>query len=368
MSVFNQLVETIKRSSKREHFADLTLQTERSSGLLPELKKVRIQSPNGVNFVVYFVVESEDDRSDGLIASLAGFYNARYILEYLKHGEIKAPVGHFNFFVRKLLEGGANRSFVALSLQWNQTSRSTKSQISLEDLEKVAETLAVLHSCGFDRPRASYRQVINENHEDIQHYLTAVFRQQAPHLIDSLFSKHSRNFANAKRTRSIVEELLGSFHSFQIPVEESSRTTVLCHGNLCLQNLEFDENGNLHAITNWEHAHFGHVAEDLSYLMLSGLAAEERRSNYLRILRHYFYRLVDVHCVAFKLYHLKQFYHRFLKHAALFRLLTLEAEIDEDESSAKFVIQRWENTVIDAQEFENDFVSDGEDPLTFQHE
>ncbi|KAI6213332.1 hypothetical protein M3Y94_00137900 [Aphelenchoides besseyi] len=204
MSVFNQLVETIKRSSKREHFADLTLQAERSNGLLPELKKLRIQNPNGVNFVVYFVVESEDDTSDELTASLAGFYNARYILEYLKYGEIKAPVGHFNFFVRKLLEGDANQSFVAFSLQWNQTSRSTKSQISLEDLEKVAETLAILHSRGFERPRHSYRQVVNENHRDIQNYLTAVFRQQAPRLIDSLFSNHCQMFANAERTRSIL--------------------------------------------------------------------------------------------------------------------------------------------------------------------
>ncbi|KAI6223685.1 CHK domain-containing protein [Aphelenchoides fujianensis] len=369
MSVLTELVETIRRSAGRENLHDLHVESEShpTALLLPELRKLHISNPNGTNFVVYFVVEKEDDTSDALSASLGGFFNARYVHEYLKHARMKAKTGHYRFFVRKLCHEEPDRSFVALSLQWNHRGHAIK-QLTVDQVLQTAESLAALHARGFDNPRPSYRQVVNDNHHLVQLFLTHELRHKAEGLIESLFSNHHHLFTNATRTRAIVHELLSSFTSFHISLEETPRT-VLCHGNLCPANLQFDSDGNLHNIDGWEHGHFGHVAEDLSYLMITGLSAKDRRSNYLRVLRSYYYQLVEHHCVPHnKLHEMKSFYHEFLKRAVFFKLLTLEAEIEyEGDAEAKAAVHRWENVVLDAHEFESGrYVSDDQNPLTSQ--
>lgn len=99
--------------------------------------------------------------------------------------------------------------------------------------------------------------------------------------------------------------------------------------------------------------------------MASSLSASDRRRNYLKILRHYYYSLVDKTQVPFNLHDLKDFYHRFLKYAVFFNLFglifTLESEHVHSHEK-KDAVQRWEQVLYEAHEVETEkYMSSNED-------
>jgi hypothetical protein len=91
-----------------------------------------------------------------------------------------------------------------------------------------------------------------------------------------------------------LHELYHNFNSFKECADvDDGLQKVLCHNNLCAENVQFNRQDELIGILNWEHASFGHVGLDLTYLMISSMSPSERRQNYLKVLRHYYYRLVN---------------------------------------------------------------------------
>lgn len=140
---------------------------------------------------------------------------------------------------------------------------------------------------------------------------------------------------------------------------------VLTHGNLCAQNIKFNRDDELTGILNWEHSSFGHVGLDLTYLMTSSLSPRDRRQNYLRVLRHYYYSLVDKHTVPFNMNDLKSFYRHFLKYAVFFNIFDLVFTLDSgyiSDNEKTEAVNRWEQTLYDAYDVEtNSYISDNED-------
>jgi hypothetical protein len=108
MGVLAQIVETISKLAGDGATDNLSIENESQpiALLLPDLRKFHIfQSQDGSAYTVYLVVEDPENNGLNLTASLAGFYNARYVYEFLKYDRIKVPIGAYKFFVRKRCNG-----------------------------------------------------------------------------------------------------------------------------------------------------------------------------------------------------------------------------------------------------------------------
>uniref|UniRef100_A0A914PCK8 CHK kinase-like domain-containing protein n=1 Tax=Panagrolaimus davidi TaxID=227884 RepID=A0A914PCK8_9BILA len=152
---------------------------------------------------------------------------------------------------------------------------------------------------------------------------------------------------------------------------ECNLPKVLCHGDLTGSNITFGNHREVILINHWENVHYGSAAEDLSYLILTSLNPKDRRNNYLKIFRRYFYTLVDTRHIKFKLHEMKEFYLAFMKYAVFFSFpnlaLILKSEKLNDHEK-QGAVQRWESVLDDAFEYESGgYVSDNEHPLTAQN-
>lgn len=89
----------------------------------------------------------------------AGFYNSRFVFECLKYYQIKVPVGSYRFFVRKRCVDQPDHIFVSLVIEWPSFSHTQKSVLTLDEVYQVADTLAVIHARGYQRPAITSRYV-----------------------------------------------------------------------------------------------------------------------------------------------------------------------------------------------------------------
>ena len=127
-----------------------------------------IQTASSNRYLLYIVREPElqpdDDIVDlGYLASLAGFYNARYLYEFVKYEGIKFPIGIFETFLKPVTYKHDDYSVFAVKLpkyfsfspnirHLNHSDEvrvfdrlDQKLELTLEEAFNVAEKLSSLH-------------------------------------------------------------------------------------------------------------------------------------------------------------------------------------------------------------------------------
>uniref|UniRef100_A0A914C0X3 CHK kinase-like domain-containing protein n=1 Tax=Acrobeloides nanus TaxID=290746 RepID=A0A914C0X3_9BILA len=354
---------------------------------LPGLRTLKMEG-DGKEYTAYLTEEEvpgaeEEEPSLEYLASLAGFYNARYAFEKIKFEKIRIPVGQFRAFVR-IQEGRINRNVVATIIEdptekhhltngdTNGHIKSDPLTLTIEQAYQVAEAFSQLHANCLPETNNEIRETVDENYTLISKFLSENFYENVNYFLETLLEKHGNFFKNTDGTFEKFSALYKDTESLQSAMPDTGiLPKVLCHGNLCMENLEFDSKGNLISIKNWENVHYGSVAEDLAFLMITSLPAKQRRNNYLKIFRHYFYTLVDIRSLKFKLSDLKAFYKVFFKYAIFFSMSALtnlvnSADFSHDVKSA--AVARWEEAVNEAYDLETGaFISDDESPLTAQN-
>jgi hypothetical protein len=94
-----------------------------------------------------------------------------------------------HLFVYLLLCHEENKSYCwLLSSLISYYVHSTKSKLTFDEVNQVAETLSTLHALGFRRPVPSSREIVNENRVYIQELLTRRLHHNFDHFLHVLFS------------------------------------------------------------------------------------------------------------------------------------------------------------------------------------
>jgi thiamine kinase-like enzyme len=370
------------------------------ASLIPDIKNVIIETSSSNRYLLYIVREPELQPSDdivdlGYLSSLAGFYNARYLYEFVKYEGINFPIGNFQTFLKPISHKKDEYSIFAIKLPKyfsisskfhhngygsNRNNEEVSSfdridqklELTLEEAFNVAEKLSSLHErCLPERKTAEGRTIIDENYQLVNEIATETFHQKVNEFLEATLDSNGKFFKNPDDSFEKFNTLFKSTSHLSEAYPECNLPKVLCHGDLTGSNITFGNHREVILINHWENVHYGSAAEDLSYLILTSLNPKDRRNNYLKIFRRYFYTLVDTRHIKFKLHEMKEFYLAFMKYAVFFSFpnlaLILKSEKLNDHEK-QGAVQRWESVLDDAFEYESGgYVSDNEHPLTAQN-
>jgi hypothetical protein len=218
---------------------------------------------------------------------------------------------------------------------------------------------------------AEGRTIIDENYQLVNEVTTETFHHRVNEYLEATLESNGKLFKDPDDSFHKFNTLFKSISHLNEAYPQCNLPKVLCHGDLTGSNITFGNHREVILINHWENVHYGSAAEDLSYLILTSLNPTDRRNNYLKIFRRYFYTLVDTRHIKFKLHEMKEFYLSFMKYAAfcsfpnLALILKSEKLSDHEKQGA---VRRWESTLDDAYEYETGgYVSDNEHPLTAQN-
>jgi hypothetical protein len=172
------------------------------ASLIPDIKNVIIETSSTNRYLLYIVHEPEllpeDDIVDlGYLSSLAGFYNARYLYEFVKFEGINFPIGIFQKFLKPVIHRHEEYSIFAIKLPKYFTISSSSSkfnnhprqngygkfgeeeeeeeihsydridqklELTLEEAFNVAEKLSALHERCL--PEKSKKSLVKKNLEE----------------------------------------------------------------------------------------------------------------------------------------------------------------------------------------------------------
>lgn len=95
---------------------------------------------------------------------------------------------------------------MALVIWWPiSTGRnSIKTALTLDEAYTVAETLSTFHSPGFQRPAPRSKEIVNENHDFVQDFMTKHLRNNFNHFLHVLFTHNHSRFSNPDRAHQTV--------------------------------------------------------------------------------------------------------------------------------------------------------------------
>ncbi|CAD5224550.1 unnamed protein product [Bursaphelenchus okinawaensis] len=322
--------------------------------ILPDIQKFYVN--DGTNgYEVYFVEENgEFVRYLNYTGSLAGFYNARYLFEWVKHKKLAVPVGKYKFFVRNAFKEDVKSHFIMIMLQLPSVETTKKTTFSVDDIFSVIDVL-----CDIQTPDVSTKakDIVNaENRVLVNSFYTMYMKQKINDYLQYILNEYSEVFINGRETLGKLMFLYKSFESLEDAFVASDNVEkVFCHGDLSPQHIDFDDDDRVAFIGSWENCHFGEPAEDIAYLVLSSLDKEERTNNIMKILRRYHYKMVDSRKNLCSLKTLKNSYLRYLKYFVFFYLFSLWNQINNPATSYKTkvtIVRRWSHVVEDSYSYE----------------
>ncbi|CAD6191624.1 unnamed protein product [Caenorhabditis auriculariae] len=314
---------------------------------------IDLSSPQG-NFRVHLVRDANEENvslEEG--SKLAAFYNARFWHEVAAYEKVNFKCGKFHSAFQ-IAEDEANHSVFVTSFQ----AGSTRAELGLGELIKVAEQIAHLHAINPATINKEFTSAVKDNHDNISLYKKNLQKS----LLDILGYAVSKELAvYFDQPLEVVSKVKTLIEAEEDVDEEDPR--VLCHGRLTAENCKFDERGEVAEIADWENIHLGNPARDLTNLILTSASPSLRRKQFMKVFHHYFYILVDLRPPKYQLPELKTWFRR--NHAALVlegieRLLEILSESDDEELKKKAAL-RWESALDDAVDFHSgNYLSDGE--------
>uniref|UniRef100_A0A0M3HW38 CHK domain-containing protein n=1 Tax=Ascaris lumbricoides TaxID=6252 RepID=A0A0M3HW38_ASCLU len=326
----------------------------------------RLSIPNAQNEYTVHLVREDGETSESLqaTAAVAGFYNAKYFHEMVKYEKMEMSTGKYKDALKIEDEGKQYPVFITERQGADITPQHT---LTLDQLSQVARELSKLHAFCFLETDAEAKQTLNENHVIISAFHAEKFAVELADNLKALTTEHAKFFSNAAKLPEAVNALYKSADDLTyisaLP-EEMRQPSVLCHGELSAEKIIFGGNGKLVEIRHWDNVHYGSVAEDLSFLIITSASTDIRRNHYLSVFRQYYYRLVDLASTKFKLAALKESFKKMHKYAVLasmdLLLMTLRSQQSDEEKMEH--AQRWESALEDAVSIENnEYLSDNED-------
>lgn len=101
---------------------------------------------DGHLYEIYLLEEnSEFNKYLNYTGSLAGFYNARYLFELIKHKKVKVPLGNYKCYLRQNLKSDPKKHFIAMLLQSPALSTVKKITLNIDEVFQVVDSLCELH-------------------------------------------------------------------------------------------------------------------------------------------------------------------------------------------------------------------------------
>ncbi|KHN75282.1 hypothetical protein Tcan_13387 [Toxocara canis] len=318
-----------------------------------------------IEYTVHLVREDgEASESLQATAAVAGFYNAKYFHEMVNFEKIDLSIGRYNDALKIEDEGKHYPLFI---IQRCEGDIAPKYLLTVDQLSQVAAELSKLHAFCLPEVDAEAKQTLDENHDIIKAFRAEQFAADLESTLNAFTTKFAKFFSNAAKLPETIGALYKSAQDvtyIKTLPKEVQQPSVLCHGELSADKIVFDENGKLVEIREWDNVHYGSVAEDLSFLIITSAPTDIRRNHYMSIFRQYYYPLVDRVSTKFKLSTLKESFKKMHKYAVLASmqslLSALDSEINDEEKAER--AQRWESALEDALSFESDdYLSDNED-------
>ncbi|VDP26771.1 unnamed protein product [Heligmosomoides polygyrus] len=277
-----------------------------------------------ITYRVFLVQNNDEEKMTVAEASkLAAFYNSKFFHETVTNNHLAIPCGHFERSFRIEDDGATYLVFVV----------------------RIENGRRKLHLS--EGELGQFLRVIGENHEIIRRYQVSM----EPKLVGIL--------------KEAIQGELAQY--FSLPAEVVPRLeAVLQHEEHCAEPPDRSLGEVEHEvvdISEWENVHFGDVALDLSYLIISSAEPSVRRNKYMTIFRRYYYARVDRRPTSFPLADLKRLFRKHHKRAVILGieplLEILTSSVDEEMKRAHSY--RWESALEDAYNFTTvDYVSDNE--------
>ncbi|VDD96041.1 unnamed protein product [Enterobius vermicularis] len=290
----------------------------------------------------------------------AAFYNAKYLYEVIKYDKVPVKVGKFEKELKIEDQGEVYSLFITVRKPGLRTTQT----LQLDQLFQVAEQLSSLHAFCLSTASAETKKVIDGNYSKIKQYRLQKTGRNIAKDVQVIVSNYSAYFKGAAHLAEKVQTIFKSEDDLLPPVSLGSSLTpsVMCHGELSSEKIVFSE-GNIAEITGWDNLHYGSVAEDLSYLIITSAPPEIRRRRYMSVFRRYFYKLVDSVPLTFKLSDLKDAFKKMHKSIVLGSTSGLIRVLETNDEEEKLrQAERWETALDDAIAIENDdYPSDNED-------
>uniref|UniRef100_A0A0M3IYT5 CHK domain-containing protein n=1 Tax=Anisakis simplex TaxID=6269 RepID=A0A0M3IYT5_ANISI len=328
------------------------------------VRRFQIPSHEGA-YTVYFTRENYNTAEPMQSATaIAGFYNAKYFYEMVDYAKINMAVGAFKEGLKIDDEGKEFPLFIAHRYGGEP---DVQHSLTVEQLYQVATELSKLHIFCFTDKSPETRRTLNENHTIIKKFHSDKFANDLFITLRAFTNEFARFFKKPAK----IPEMIGSLYKdaddlgyVNLLSEQLWQPQVLCHGELTADKLVFDNNGKLLEIRDWDSVHYGSIAEDLSFLIITSSSTDIRRNHFMSVFRHYYYPLVGHVRTSFKLVALKESFRKLHKFAVLssmpLLMRALVSEISDQQKEER--AQRWESAVEDTLDFERaDYESDNED-------
>ncbi|CAD5231874.1 unnamed protein product [Bursaphelenchus xylophilus] len=333
--------------------SELQSETLRQS-ILPDIQKFSVKDGRN-KYEVYFL--DENGEFGGYLnytGSLAGFYNSRYLFEWIKHKKLTVPTGRYRCYIRNSFKSIPNNRFIILLLQIPSVETIQKTTLEVEEVFKIVDVLTELH--GANVPPKAIDTVNKDNYILVQGFYSVFLKHQVNRYLEEILNRYSEVFIHPEITLDKLVYLYKSFLSLEYAFSTDPNVQkVFCHGNLSPENINFDQEGNVALIKGWENCHFGDPIEDLAYLMLSSLDKHQRRPNVMKILKRYYYKMVDSHKTPCTLQILKASYLRYLKYFVFFNLLSIWQHLNDPDVFYKTkvtLVRRWNDVVEECYSYE----------------
>uniref|UniRef100_A0A914WKT6 CHK kinase-like domain-containing protein n=1 Tax=Plectus sambesii TaxID=2011161 RepID=A0A914WKT6_9BILA len=262
--------------------------------------------------------------------ALAALYNEKLFHEMVFYEKLQLCVPHAFVSLR-------NDNEMVLILEDAASSSLPAAQsLNMTQLTQVAEDLANLHSFCVSLLDPETKKKFAENGNMVRAANAMLFEIELKDAAEELQTEYPEHFP---RLSHQIEKLFSSLDDVNYGYEAIEQLPqVLCHGNLSPTSLSFDATtGQLTAISGWDSIHYGNVVEDFVHLLLTSVSPQERRGQYGKLLKHYYYRLVENMSRApkFSLQTLKEAFRKLLKFGALTTLTHFARELrhtaDHDE-------------------------------------
>lgn len=317
-----------------------------------------------ITYRVFLVQNNDEEKMTVAEASkLAAFYNSKFFHETVTNNHLAIPCGHFERSFRIEDDGATYLVFVV-----RIENGRRKLHLSEGELGQVAEKLGAIHAINTSAMESEFLRVIGENHEIIRRYQVSMEPKLVGILKEAIQGELAQYFSLPAEVVPRLEAVLQHEEHCAEPPDR-----VICHGRLSSEHCYFKDTTIRNSlgevehevvdISEWENVHFGDVALDLSYLIISSAEPSVRRNKYMTIFRRYYYARVDRRPTSFPLADLKRLFRKHHKRAVILGieplLEILTSSVDEEMKRAHSY--RWESALEDAYNFTTvDYVSDNE--------
>lgn len=199
--------------------------------------------------------------------------------------EIEAPVCFGGLYTPG--EAGFGIALEDLSLR-DVHFANVKSDVPLERIERLLDTLARLHARYWESPRFESDLAWVQPHTSGPVYQMFNHPEAVPAMISELVEANQFKTELVEAAGQTADGLYREFRKLQ--QHQSTLPQTVCHGDTHIGNTYFLPDGGV-GLVDWQLLARGHCMHDVTYLLTTGLSVGTRRANQRALLAAYRDRL-----------------------------------------------------------------------------